>query len=353
MAGTRLAAHAYFLLFSLISVLVAWRIGVVNRAPLPINTMANLGEIPPAPLSVDVDLVLLHSPEDCLGCSALLDAMQGNPSLSRNAFRLAQQQDRRIADGIVDPSLTAESKSIGTRPFEIREVNLRVVHASHGLGTTQATPPASDPKALDDWLQQIIASDILRDSKSSHNTFSPPHYTFFIGCPGEGAARELPTFIMGKRRHGYLGLGCGCSLGDGIRNINDILDSGIESMATSNAAGKSQAGKNSDSIKWSAKTAAAVAVLDALAGLIVTHVLRSPVPPGDVHVRLGQAYRLNFSLLSENPSVRQCTWDFAAASRRYLRPMLRKLHPVASFAIQVTKGGRATEPLSLRVDDVV
>ncbi|CAN0083017.1 unnamed protein product, partial [Scytosiphon promiscuus] len=129
MAGTRLAAHSCFLLFSLISVLVAWRLGVVKRAPLPLRRMANpygsryppqhpsLGSSPagstsgtsstsidyrlaprsvgPLPPPVDIDVVLLRSPSDseCPSCAAALDAMQANPSLARNAFRAAEDKE--------------------------------------------------------------------------------------------------------------------------------------------------------------------------------------------------------------------------------------------------------------------
>lgn len=361
MAGTRLAAHVCFLLFSLISVLVAWRLGVVKRAPLPLKTMANPlvssaasspGGRPPT-LPVDIDVVLLRNPNDneCPSCAAALDAMQANPALARNAFRDAEESaeaagDRQYPHELTrnaarQPNSSSSSSDNNVPPlFAIREVNLRVVHADHGLAAAELAPRAStDPAALDDWLHRFFiltpqpaaegtATDRPSPAATRDSNPSSPRYTFFVGCSGGGDAGHLPTFIMGRHRHGYLGLGCACACGDG--------------GGGGNGSGKVTAdptrGGDTGSVASGpglAASVAALAVLQALAGIIAGHVLRSPVPAGDVHVRLGQAYRLNFALLSEDPARRRCTWDFAGASRRYLRPMLRKLHPVAGFAVQV------------------
>ncbi|CAM9725036.1 unnamed protein product [Ectocarpus sp. 12 AP-2014] len=385
MAGTRLAAHICFLVFSLISVLVAWRLGVVKRAPLPLKNMANPhryhpGQQQPPPASaasssmlptpeskgplpppVDIDVVLLRSPRDgdCPSCAAALDAMQANPSLARNAFRAAGKEgsaaatEHSAAAATAEPSLkggvTSTAVAAAAVPlFVIREVNLRVIHGD------AATPPPlagggdggdGPATALDDWLHRthvLPATDLGSTaggepssagggSRSSSSAVaaanSSPRYTFFIACPGAGDAGELPIFTMGKHRHGYLGLGCACSAscsaggGGGSNSSGAVAVEGNSSRDSSHdAAGLA--------------SAAALAVLQALAGTIAAHVLRSSVKAGDVHVRQGHAYRLDFSLLSEDPALRRCTWDFAGASRRYLRPMLRKLSPVASFAVQ-------------------
>lgn len=369
MAGTRLAAHACFLIFSLISVLVAWRLGVVKRAWLPLEKMASLhnsasyeydnpkiddqqGQL--LALPVDIDVVILRSLEDkgCPSCAAALDAMQDNPSLARNAFLEAGD----ASDGGIEFPTTANPPPAGdgvnteehpttresTPLFNIQEVNIHVVHADHSLSAAQSAPSASsEPAALDDWLHRYFILDtaavaatsdaVAEDIGNRHRIpnakhSSSPRYTFFIGCAGAGEAGDLPTFMMGKRRHGYLGLGCACACGD------------TDSANGAAAAGRVTAGAAkvpSPAARRPLASAAALAILQTLAGITVDHVLRSPVLGGDVHVRLGQAYRLNFSLLSEDPALRRCAWDFAAASRRYLRPMLRKLHPVASFAVQV------------------
>lgn len=409
MAGTRLAAHTCFLIFSLISVLVAWRLGVVKRAPLPLKNMAdpylwNNSQYPPhtpksasaaaavgrttggpRPPAVDIDVVLLRSPGDknCPSCEAALDAMQANPSLARNTFRrvaaeekeataTAEQGAAATPDGTAPTSTGTDTGTTAAPLFSVREVNLRVVHADHGLAAGNAAPPllassspsdgggggSSGATALDDWLQRYFIappsqqqqqqqvdikaatgeSGVASTSSTSSASPSSPRYTFFIACAGAGDAGELPTFTMGKRRHGYLGLGCPCSsyaAGSSSSNETPATDS---QASTAVGAGGGDKTETSPVAPPDAKLAAAAAsaVLQALAGLIIAHVLKSPVRTGDVHVRRGQAYRLNFSLLSEDPGLRRCAWDFAAASRRYLRPLLRKLSPVASFAVQVS-----------------
>lgn len=388
MAGTRLAAHLFFLVFSLISVLVAWRLGVVKRAPLPLKNMANPHRYPagrqqqqqplaastasssslltpesrgPLPPPVDIDVVLLRSPRDgdCPSCAAALDAMQANPSLARNAFRAAEKEASAAATeqgaaaaAAAEPSLEGDgatsTAAVAVPFFVIREVNLRVIHGD------AATPPSlagggdggdgpAAAAALDDWLHRthvLPATELSSTARGEPSSAggggssstaavaaaanSSPRYTFFIACPGAGDAGELPIFTMGKHRHGYLGLGCACSAsckaGGGGGNSSGAAAVG---------------GKSSRESSAGLASVAALAVLDALAGTIAAHVLRSSVKPGDVHVRQGQAYRLDFSLLSEDPALRRCTWNFAGASRRYLRPMLQKLSPVASFAVQV------------------
>ena len=399
MAGTRLAAHTCFLLFSLISVLVAWRLGVVKRAPLPLKNMADhYNQYPPQtpvaasaaassttagprPPAVDVDVVLLRSPgdKDCPSCAAALDAMQANPSLARNAFRAAEATEATATQGeqggasARHGAAQASADTMAAPLFTVREVNLRVVHADHGLAAGNAAPPllassgvggggSSAPTALDDWLhlnfiappsQQQVNTAAAGESGAASTSGagganpSSPRYTFFIACAGEGDSGELPTFTMGKTRHGYLGLGCPCSSCTAAGSSSSSSSSGAAStdseVTTAGAAGGGDSTEASAQVApppLDAKLAAAAAsaVLQALAGLIVAHVLKSPVRAGDVHVRRGQAYRLNFSLLSEDPGLRRCAWDFAAASRRYLRPLLRKLSPVASFAVQVRPG---------------
>lgn len=382
MAGTRLAAHLFFLVFSLISVLVAWRLGVVKRAQLPLKNMANPHRYPgqqqqppaaastassslptpetrgPLPPPVDIDVVLLRSPRDgdCPSCAAAMDAMLANPSLARNAFRAAEKEASTAATeqatAAVEPSLAGDgitsSATLAVPFFVIREVNLRVIHGD------AATPPSlaggggggdGQAAALDDWLHRthvLPATELSSTAggepssagggRSSSSTAavaanSSPRYTFFIACPGAGDAGELPIFTMGKHRHGYLGLGCACSASCAAGG-GDGNSSGAAAVG-----GKSSRESSPDAAGLA--SSAASAVLQALAGTIAAHVLRSSVKAGDVHVRQGQAYRLDFSLLSEDPALRRCAWDFAGASRRYLRPMLRKLSPVASFAVQV------------------
>lgn len=432
MAGTRLVSHTFFLVFSLISVLVAWRLGVVKRAPLPLEKMADpFNQNPPQPVSgasgsnrrgplppaVDMDLVLLRSPKDgdCPSCAAALDALQANPSLVRNAFRAAEEKEAaRATTEQAATAATATSRNSGieqqdghaatqtqasavlaTVPlFTIREVSLRVVHAVHadnspGAGNAAAPPLSASstdgggPVALDDWLHRLLSpprqqqqqrqvstavpaavkqageptdsinigstSTRSTDSNPSYSSYSSPRYTFFIACAGAGDAGDLPAFIMGKRRHGYLGLGCGCSScitddgssggegGSGAVSANSepvgVAEGGQEVGGGSSSSNGESPVTPTDGARLAAEA------LQSLAGIIVAHVLRSPVRAGDVHVRQGQAYRLNFSLLSEDPTVRRCEWDFARASRRYLRPLLRKLRPVASFAVQVRWDG--------------
>lgn len=388
MAGTRLAAHTCFLLFSLISVLVAWRLGVVERTPLPLKTMGQLaassstGQRAPLQVPVDIDIVLLRGPGNkaCPSCAAALDAMQANPSLARNAFLEAEgaaepdAEEKQGVDSEQGDAAGHRQRSGATGPplplFNVREVNVRVVHAEHGLDAARAAPSASsDPAALDDWLlrhfiappleqqrqqQQQQANATLHEPGSSPATAtvtaaypnpSSPRYTFFVGCAGGGDVGELPAFVMGKRRHGYLGLGCACSSCDGDDGSNGSSGGSSSGVGGGNggatAVSASEAGRGVDPTVADSggllASSAALAVLQVLAGVVVANVLRSPVPAGDVHVRLGQAYRLNFSLLSEDPARRRCAWDFAGASRRYLRPMLRKLDPVASFAVQVSR----------------
>lgn len=387
MAGTRLAAHLFFLVFSLISVLVAWRLGVVKRAPLPLKNMVNphryhpgQQQPPPAasaassmlptpesrgplPPPVDIDVVLLRSPRDgdCPSCAAALDAMQANPSLARNAFRAAGKEasataTEQAAAVAAEPSLEGEgvastaAAAAAVPLFVIREVNLRVIHGD------AATPPSlagggdggdGPATALDDWLHRthvLPATELgstaggepysagggSRSSSTAVAAKSSPRYTFFIACPGAGDAGELPIFTMGTHRHGYLGLGCACSA--------SCAAGGGGGGGSGAAAVEGKSSRDSSHDAAGLASAAALAVLQALAGTIAAHVLRSSVKAGDVHVRQGQAYRLDFSLLSEDPALRRCAWDFAGASRRYLRPMLRKLSPVASFAVQVCGG---------------
>lgn len=395
MAGTRLAAHTCFLLFSLISVLVAWRLGVVKRAPLPLKNMADpYKQYPssaasssaggPRPPAVDIDVVILRSPsdKDCPSCAAALDAMQANPSLARNAFRAADENKATAAAAAAGQAAsarkkngrlehddgtarTASTETMAVPLFAVREVNLRVVHADHGLAAGNAAAPpllalsssgGGGPTALDGWLhrhfiappsqQQVHtaaagepgAASTSSSTSSTSTSPSSPTYTFFIACAGAGNAGELPTFTMGKHRHGYLGLGCACSscaTGSSSSSSSGAVSADSEMAVAAGAGGDNTETSPTAPPDGKLAAAAASAVLQALAGLIVAHVLKSPVRAGDVHVRRGQAYRLNFSLLSEDPALRRCAWDFAGASRRYLRPLLRKLRPVASFAVQV------------------
>lgn len=380
MAGTRLAAHTFFLIFSLISVLVAWRLGVVERTPLPLKAMAQLSagsstaQRAPLQFPVDIDIVLLRGPSNrgCPSCAAALDAMQSNPSLARNAFLEAEEaaepdaEDRRRVD-----SKKGDDHATGTPLplFSVREVNVRVLHAEHGLDAARVAPSASsDPAALDDWLlRQFLEPPLQQQQQPANKTSgepgsspatasattaylhpSSPRYTFFVGCTGGGDAGNLPAFVMGKRRHGYLGLGCACSsCGDGSDGSSSngsrrVGDDDGEATAVSVPEEERGVEPTAADPGGLLASAAALAVLRVLAGVVVANVLRSPVPAGDVHVHLGQAYRLNFSLLSEDPARRRCAWDFAGASRRYLRPLLRKLDPVASFAVQVSRCQLAT-----------
>ncbi|CAM9557189.1 unnamed protein product [Ectocarpus fasciculatus] len=396
MAGTRLAAHLFFLVFSLISVLVAWRLGVVKRAPLPLKNMANPHRYPagrqqqqqqplaastasssslltpesrgPLPPPVDIDVVLLRSPRDgdCPSCAAALDAMQANPSLARNAFRAAEKEASAAATeqgaaaaaaaaAAAEPSLEGDgatsTAAVAVPFFVIREVNLRVIHgdaatppslAGGGDGGDGPAAAAAAAAALDDWLHRthvLPATELSSTARGEPSSAggggssstaaaaanSSPRYTFFIACPGAGDAGELPIFTVGKHRHGYLGLGCACSAS---------CEAGGGGGGGNSSGAAAVGGKSSRESSAGLASVAALAVFDALAGTIAAHVLRSSVKPGDVHVRQGQAYRLDFSLLSEDPALRRCTWDFAGASRRYLRPMLQKLDPVASFAVQ-------------------
>eukprot|EP00903_Cladosiphon_okamuranus_P018137 g16691.t1 len=336
----------------------------------------------PRPPSVDIDVVLLRSPGDknCPSCEAALDAIQANPSLARNTFRrVAAEEQEAMAtakkgaaagtrDGTTAPTSAGGDTSTTAAPlFSVREVNLRVVHADRGLAAGTAAPPLlasssrsgggggggggggdngdgdSGATALDDWLHRYLIAPALQQQQqvdtSSTGSASPssPRYTFFIACAGAGDAGELPTFTMGKRRHGYLGLGCPCSSSFAASSSDNNGASAADSEGT--IAVGAGGGDETETLLVTPRdaklaAAAASAVLQTLAGLIVAHVLKSPVRAGDVHVRRGQAYRLNFSLLSEDPGLRRCAWDFAAASRRYLRPLLRKLSPVASFAVQ-------------------
>lgn len=412
MAGTRLAAHTCFLVFSLISVLVAWRLGVVSRAPLPLKVMANLSSTLPSAVPVDIDLVVLRNTRtagvvasssgvDCPSCASILDAMQSDPSLVRDVFLSAEQLDRRNQQkqagaraGSSHGSSTNEQDP--EQPlFFVRDVDLRYVYTVPSAAALE--PPVSQPEALDEWLVDLLipyhkqyqhagakptkaalsVTDNGRRSASAvpltaepSASFTPTtRYTFFVGCSGGGASGQSPVFIMGKHRHGYLGLGCGCSCShDGndagndphmsynptdvkltpaatITNENKVTQRSSRAPSdvkkpetTAGTASSGRGGPVRDALGVAARAAAAaaaLAVVQSLAEIIMAHVLRSPVSPGDVHARLGQAYRLNFSLMSEDPAVRQCTWDFASASRRYLRPLLSKLNPVASFAVQV------------------
>lgn len=363
MAGTRLAAHSCFLVFALISVLIAWRLGVVKRAPLPLKKMANPSRgyesysdkrAAPLPLPVDIEVVLLRSSADdsCSSCTAVLRAIQANPLLVRIAFldEAAIQVGKTTDEGNVDTTADKNGTEAATGEkdelFSIRKVNLRVVQANLGVPEMNCTPSASkDPVALDDWLDQyFIASPEGAGTVSS--VPDVPKYTFFIGCGGGGGPTgEPPTFVMGKRRHGYLALGCDFNCdgggedqgggGGGGRN-REISKS---KHATADPEGSGVLGGDGSEV---VVIAAVENMVRALAGIVIAHVLRTPIQARDMHVRLGQAYRLNFSLLSEDPAQRRCTWDFSAASRRYLRPMLKKLQPVASFAMQVGKFSSST-----------
>lgn len=360
MAGTRLAAHSCFLVFALISVLIAWRLGVVKRAPLPLEKMANpsIGHksssdqrAAPLPLPVDIEVVLLRSSADdsCSSCTAVLSVIQANPSLVRIAFLDEAAATVQVVEATEESNVDATAqKKNGTEAaagekeelFSIRMVNLRVVQANPRLPEMEDAPSASkDPAALDDWLDQYFITSPEGAGTGPSSVHPVPTYTFFIGCGGGGErAGEPPTFVMGKRRHGYLALGCNfnCGRGGGDRGSGggggrnrEISES---KHATADPEGSGVlAGYESEVVV----VAAVENMLRALAGLVVAHVLRTPIQARDMHVRLGQAYRLNFSLLSQDPAQRRCTWDFAAASRRYLRPMLKKLQPVASFAMQV------------------
>lgn len=372
MAGTRLAAHTCFLVFALISVLVAWRLGVVKRAPLPLNTMSQPFPAPhtpgeldqPVPLPVDIDLVILRSPSDgdCPSCAALLDAMQTNPSLTRNAFREAEaaattqaassdateDKPEQIQNNENDDDDVKDRENIPPL-FAIRDVNVRVVHADHGVAAAAAAPSASrTPAALDEWLHHSFILPFQNRQRQPSDAFeasdtatadSPaiPRYTFFVGCAGGGDAGEIPTFTMGKSRHGYLGIGCACSCGEESSAAGED-GSGGALDAERKHEGEATTLFSADDATGGTKDAAIAAstVLQTLAEVVVTNVLRSPDPAGDVHVRLGHSYSLNFSLLTENPAERMCTWDFAAISKKFLKPMLNKLSPIATFAVQVS-----------------
>lgn len=427
MAGTRLASHTFFLIFSLVSVLVAWRLGVVKRAALPLENMADpFNQNPPQPVfgassagavassssssgggplppAVDIDVVLLRSPKDgdCPSCAAALDALQTNPSLARHAFRAAEEKEaaRATAEHAAAAAAAATTKNsrleqqqggdaaaqatgAAGKPsatavlttaiplLTVREVNLRVVHTAEPPLLASSTDDGG-PTALDDWLRRHLISpprqqqQLNRVAKPGGTTTdgsstgtgtrsadnipssSSPRYTFFVACAGAGDAGELPTFIMGKRRHGYLGLGCACpscaadSDSSGGGGGSEAVSADSEPTGAGEERGGGVGVDGGSSSKGESPVAppdgasSASSALQALSGIIVAHVLRSPVRAGDVHVRRGQAYRLNFSLLNEDPALRRCMWDFARASRRYLRPLLRKLSPVASFAVQV------------------
>lgn len=358
MAGTRLAAHSCFLVFAFISVLIAWRLGVVKRAPLPLRKMANPSRgyesssdkrAAPLPLPVDVEVVLLHSSADdsCSSCTAVLRAIQENPLLVRIAFLDdAAIQVETTEEGNVDTTAEKNGTEAATEGkeelFSIRKVNLRVVQANLGIPEMEGTPSASkEPAALDDWLDQYFIASPEGAGTVPSSVPPVPKYTFFIGCGGgEARTGEPPTFVMGKRRHGYLALGCDFNCGGGGEDQGGGGGDGRnrENSESKHATGDPEgsgvlAGDGSEVVV----IAAVENMLKALAGIVVSHVLQTPIQARDMHVRLGQAYRLNFSLLSEDPAQRRCTWDFSAASRRYLRPMLKKLQPIASFAMQVGK----------------
>lgn len=366
MAGTRLAAQTYFLVFSLVSVLVAWRLGVVSRSPLPLKRMASLTSSSLAVLPVDIDLVILRNAghgSDCRSCAAVLDAATFDPSLARNAFLLAQaaqeeeeQSVQQAGDGAycntdhAGEMVEEQKQRQQHQPlFSVRDINVRVVNVAN---SGKPAPPASKPEELAAWLLNLV-----HRQRSPNNSTSSLRYTFFVGCGGIGQSSELPIFTMSKHRHGYLGLGCGCVCD--VNNEESAAVDGYEDEGNSatrigttppgeedepgsetcQADGANLGANSRETMGAAARAAASTAafvMFQTLAGIVVAHVLRSPVSAGDVHVRLGQAYRLNFSLMSEDPGLRRCTWDFAGASRRYLRPLLRKLEPVASFAVQVT-----------------
>ncbi|CAM9214816.1 unnamed protein product [Choristocarpus tenellus] len=311
MAGTRLAAHTSFLLFTIFSIYLAWRLGAVKRTALPLAGIADLSLTKNLhPLPVHIDIVLVHHPDDCQQCSALLDAMD-KPSLASAIFREDPDTVSRRVLSMLGRSWDPRRDALG---FSVGDVTIRRLSTGTSAGGIPVDPPLSDPVAMDEWL---LSSVLTLDGNANKVYHRNPRYSFFIGCGGsvmEGG--EELGFFMGKYRHGYLGLGCN---GEAVPDVETVGDDGAD---------VSPYRRNSRLDK------AATAVLQGLASLVIAYVLRSPVSLGDVHVRPGQAYRLSFTLLSEDPGLRRCTWDFTETSQRFLRPMLRKLSPFARFAVQ-------------------
>ncbi|CAM9153446.1 unnamed protein product, partial [Discosporangium mesarthrocarpum] len=307
MAGTRLIAHASFLIFTVVTIYLALRLGAVKRASLPLRRIEDLELSPQAPpLPINVDLVLLRRRDDCEQCAALLQALELDPVLAQAAFHEDPEAlSRRVRNG---------NDSNDVLGFTVGEVVVRTVHVGSSAGTAigeSLVPGLKTPVALDEWLRRFL----VPPTGGEDAQYASPRYTFFVGCGGEENEGQL-GFMMGKHRHGYLGLDCReelpCSTqgndGDPAFSCSPSVPSQLQD--------------------------AAATVVQGMAALVVAYVLRSPISLRDVHVRLGLAYRLSFTLLSEDPGLRRCTWDFAATSRRYLRPMLRKLAPFASFSVQ-------------------
>jgi Phosphatidylinositol-glycan biosynthesis class S protein len=145
-------------------------------------------------------------------------------------------------------------------------------------------------------MPATVLPDFSNDRELDHvlhglqiTSISEQTLTIYTGC-GLG---NKHGFTMGQYRHGWLSLDC--------------------------------SNKQSSAI-------AATTVLAALANVITKHVVTPTQSLNDMLDEPRTAYRMTFTLLSQNPADRQCSWNFGTLSKRYLSPMLQRLSQLATIA---------------------
>ncbi|CAM9170256.1 unnamed protein product, partial [Phaeothamnion confervicola] len=320
MAGTRLLAHASFLVGVLLIALAGWQSALTSRSELPLEDLSALlraeecsaGQQQGAchessqvaspsahSFPVSVDLLLLADPsqdvggragggEGGCGCGALLQAFAADDAAARAAFEAALL-------------------AAGAGRVRLGDLRRHVVRADLG-SAARLLLSANGPAALDDWLRDLLPqSPIMTVSEAA--AAPPPRYAFFVACGGRGTDAARPNFVMGKRRHGLL-----------ILPPPTCVEGTPESTET-------------ETTIEAAAAAAAALGLSALAGLAASSVLAPPLQLDGAHARTATTFRLRFSLLIEDPALRRCAWNFPELSRKFLAPLLRKLSPLASFSI--------------------
>jgi Phosphatidylinositol-glycan biosynthesis class S protein len=183
-------------------------------------------------------------------------------------------------------ALATVSKQAAMENFQTAALN-QAAH-KHGVQYHDVQITSMQASALSAYSSNRELDTVLYGLQDTSH--SEQILTIYAGC----SLGSQYGFTMGQYRHGWLSLDC-----------NSQQNAAI----------------------------AATTVLPALANVITNHVLTPTQSLDEMLDEPRTAYRMTFTLLSQNPADRQCSWNFGSLSQRYLTLMLQRLSQLATIAV--------------------